>query len=266
MFDKDGIPRLAPLPWEQYEHPGKRRLSDVKLHGRREGVFTLLVGTLLISALMLPLLGWERTVDWEIYLPGPEWRVPALPLGLLTLPLVFFAAQLIAEFFGWRRAAYAVFLTLAAQSAAVGMRATVEGWEVWNEGAGLLAGYGAAFLGCTLLYVGLSKLTLGSHLWIRLIAGQWLGVLLGGAAMAAVWMPLWGLEVPGIPYSTLGVVAGIGLCSLLLVIPAYLSSRAATVFLRLTPRGARPEIPASAFAPVEPRFARPEPPRAPFGA
>lgn len=174
----------SPLPWEQHEYPGKPPVDDVRLHARREGVFTVAAGVFAVAAALLPALGLSPALDLTISVPQLGREVPvAVPVGALAFPLTFFCIHLLCELFGRRRAALLVMLGAVLGALAQGVVLAAATAPLSLElGAGLVAFTAVAVLVDLGAYALLRRLTGGRHLWLR--HGLASAAALGAAGLA----------------------------------------------------------------------------------
>lgn len=111
-----------PLPSEQHEYPGLARLSEGRLHRRRETVFLVLSGLFLGTLAMLNILGLTRFIPLASWHEGSGWVwgrwgprgsvVFAVAVGVLPYPLTFLCTDFISELYGRRRANHVVWVGL----------------------------------------------------------------------------------------------------------------------------------------------------------
>lgn len=102
-----------PLPSQQHDWPGLPRLSEARLHRRREGTFLVLAGLFLGTLAMLNILGITRFIDLSFTIPLIGVTVPMpLAVGALPYPITFLCTDFISELYGRRRAAAVVWVGL----------------------------------------------------------------------------------------------------------------------------------------------------------
>lgn len=104
----------APLPSEQHKFMGLERLSEARLHQRRESVFLVFAGLFLGSLTMLNILGITRFIKlYELDTDGDPLTKPllfAVAVGVLPYPITFLCTDFISEFWGRARANWVVFI------------------------------------------------------------------------------------------------------------------------------------------------------------
>ncbi len=105
----------ALLPSSQHGYDGLPRLTEARLHARREGVFLLFSGLFLGTLAMLNILGITRfiklfEIDFDQATPGAT--AFAVAVGVLPYPLTFLCTDFISELYGRKRANLVVWVGL----------------------------------------------------------------------------------------------------------------------------------------------------------
>jgi hypothetical protein len=242
-----------PLPWEQWEYPGRAMVGDLELHGRRENVFLLLAGLFAVAAVLLPVLA-EPAFAIELWIPGVERTLDlSLPAGLLVFPLTFLCADVVCELYGRRRAQNLIAVALVLTAGTLALLWAAGGID-GRVALAFVARYLVAHQVNLLLFHGMRLASGGRHLWMRAIFPALLGQLLGGCAAALVL----GADTLGaISSASLGGYEIAAAAAIASAIPIALAVRGLAPFLRVRRLGDetleaedRPRLRAPASRPV----------------
>ena len=119
------------LPCRQGEYPGRPVLGEALLHRRRERTFLVLTALFLTATATSVILGTSRVIDvsYAITSVFPDVALPldlALPFGVLAFPIALFAATLVCELYGRRRANALIMMGLIASVAISGLMYAVD--------------------------------------------------------------------------------------------------------------------------------------------
>lgn len=98
----------TPLPSRQHRYPGLPRLSEARVHARREAVFLIFAGLFLGTLAMLNILGISRFIRLGS-IGGYELLVA---VGVLPYPITFLCTDFISELYGRARANLVVWVGL----------------------------------------------------------------------------------------------------------------------------------------------------------
>ena len=170
----------ALLPSQQQDYDGLPRLSEQRLHARRETVFLLLSGAFLGTLAMLNLIGITRFVDLSFAVPGLGKVPMPVAVGVLPYPVTFLCTDFISELYGSKRASLVVWMGLGLNAwivAILWLGGVLPGAEspifdgIRRLAFGAVAASMIAYLSAQLVDVHLfhfwMRLTRGKHLWLR---------------------------------------------------------------------------------------------------
>jgi uncharacterized PurR-regulated membrane protein YhhQ (DUF165 family) len=235
------------LPTRQSDYPSRPVLTDGRMHARREFTFLFLTGIFLVAATLLPVLGITRVIDVAQMVPDAELPVPLrIPLGVLAFPLTLFAASLVCELYGRRRAGALVLVGLVLSLGVIGLLAladTIPGptGDSTVPAAAFVTCYAVALFFNVQLYYLLRRRSRRRNMWLPKTVAAIISLVAGWAAFALV---MYGHAVqiggePG-PEAARAVaslaLAGCGymvLFALIDLLPFVLIGRALTMYLRV---------------------------------
>lgn len=262
----------SPLPAEQADIPGLRRLTDRQIHARREGVFLVLAGLFLGTLAMLNILGITRfiklfEIDFDEATPGVT--AFAVAVGVLPYPITFLCTDFISELYGRARANAVVWMGLVLNVWVMGIlwlggvlpgfeAVGVDGsialdeagrepvfYEVRALAFGAVAASMIAYLCAQFVDVYVfhfwKKLTKGKHLWLRNNGSTLVSQLVDTTAVILIthfYARALPIDADGSLWPQLLVFIATGYVFKLVValvdtVPFYLGTRWATRYLRL---------------------------------
>jgi hypothetical protein len=237
----------------QAELPGRRRLSEPRLHRRREGVFLVLAGMTLVACALLPILGTGKLFGASRIvreLGVPLSMTLLLPVGAVALPLGLLAIGLICELYGRSRARALVFVGFVLWLGLLGLAWVTDTVPDFDGGTTRVFGPAVALVGCctvTLvlhveLFHAIGRGTRGRHLWLRntlsaviaLAAGWGTFALIVSYVPRAALAPLAGFEpVAQLTAITLAAAGYAALAAIVGTIPFYVVAKALAIYVRV---------------------------------
>lgn len=255
------------LPSRQGEYPGRAVLDEPLLHRRRERTFLVLATLFVTATAATVILGTSRVIDisYAIASVFPEIALPfelALPFGVLAFPIALFAATLVCELYGRRRANALVLMGLVASLALSGLMYAVDVLDGTDASLGsalaFTACYLVAHLSNLIIFDALHHRMNGRHPVLRKTLSTLLAQI-GGWAAFAFAAYAYAMYVAGEAPAVASWIASLALTSALFVaavalvdlIPFAIAQRTLKNYLRVVTEADEDEV-------IE--LARPQPP------
>ncbi len=261
------------LPSRQGEYPGRPVLGEALLHRRRERTFLVLATLFLTATAATVILGTSRVIDvsYAISSVFPDVTLPfelALPFGVLAFPLALFAATLVCELYGRRRASALIMLGFVASLALSGLMYAVDIIDGANASLGSALAFTACYLVAhysnLLIFDALRHSMEGRHPVLRKTLSTLLAQIGGWAAFAFAAYG-YAVHVAGEAPAVANWIASLALSSALFVatvalvdlIPFAIAQRTLKNYLRVVTETDEEEI--IELAPKHPAFVVPSP-------
>ena len=238
------------LPSRQADFLGRPQLAEARLHRRRETTFLFLAMLFLVATAAMPLLGAGSVIDVAYaissVIPGVSFAIgPALPIGVLAIPIAFLAINLVCELYGRKRANALLLIGLVGCLALTGLMRLSDlvdgGSAAFGMALALTSYYLVGQISNLVIFDALRRRMHGRHSWLRKTASTVLAQIAGWAAFAFVFYG-YSVAVEGVEAAVVrdGVVA-LAIGSALYVvafafadlIPFAIAQRSLTLYLRI---------------------------------
>ena len=237
------------LPSRQGDFPGRPVLGEALLHRRRERTFLILATLFVAATAATVILGTSRVIDlnYAISAIAPD-RVLGfsfeLPFGVLTFPIALFAATLVCELYGRRRAYALVGMGLITSLGLAGLMYAVDRLD----GTAAAFGPALALTGCLLvahvanvmIFDRLRLLMVGRHPLLRKTISTLFAQIGGWSAFAFIsyGYAVYGLgqdaaAADGIASLAIGSAIYVAAFALVDLIPFAIAARTLTDYLRV---------------------------------